>query len=417
MDNTKRKVIGWLTTFNNLDPSYSLASVCKDQLIMFVKNGYKPVLFVLPTFEDDVPEGVEVRKIVPQLILEPYNGTNYPDHWKEDVAKVKEMCEKNMQDIDVLICHDIFFIDTYVPYNVGLREADIKAKILSWVHSAPSGRQELEDNPHASRFNPIPRGHLVNLNHDKVIALAEMYGSWPKDVRVVHNSRDPRTFWNLDQFTIDLIDKYNILEADIISVYPLSTPRMLGAGKRLESTIKIHAKFKELGYKTRLIVPNAHANATRDQSSISNTLNFAKEQGLDDGDLIFTSQESEQKYIHGVPSSIVSDLFRLANIFIFPTTSENSSLVLAEAMCSGNLLVLNKNVGTLLEHAGNKAIYLDFDYRSENNENYYLDLAKIIVSEFENDRALQTKRRVFQKQSLDAIFKEIIPLINTYNEK
>ena len=75
-------------------------------------------------------------------------------------------------------------------------------------------------------------------------------------------------------------------------------------------------------------------------------------------------------------------------------------------MLSGNLLVLNKNVGTLLEHAGKDALYFDFTYREpqEANENYYLDLAKIIGSQFEVQKPLQVKRRVLQKQNYDYIF-------------
>lgn len=409
------KKVALYTTFQDLDPSYSLASVVKDQLTMLVKYGYEPVLFTLASFEDDnVPKGVEVRKIVPQIILEPYKDLGFPDKIKEDVAHVKDMCVKNMQDIDILICHDIFFIDTYLPYNMGLREAELDCKILAWTHSAPSTRPVLEDNPHANRFNLPKNTKLVYLNNDKANDLAEMYGCWLKDVRVVHNSRDVRTFWGLDDLTIKLINKYGILDADIISTYPLSTPRMAGGGKRLESVVKIHGKLKELGYKTKLIVPNAHANADREKKAIANMKHYAEECGLGIHDVIFTSLEG-QEYESGVSSKVVSDLFRLSNIFIFPTVSENSSLVLAEAMLAGNLLVLNKNVGTLLEHAGEKALYVDFDYRTENNDNYYLDLAKIIASEFENDRSLQIKRRVMQKQNLDYIFKhEIEILFNEY---
>ena len=412
------KKIALLTTFNDLNPSYSLCSVVRDQLIMFRKNGYEVVLFALSSFDDKgVPEGVEVRKVVPQIILEPYQGLGFPDKIKEDVKKVKDMCIEHMSDIDIVICHDIFFIDTYLPYNMGIREADLDAKILAWTHSAPSQRPELKDNPHANRFTLPKNTKLVYLNHDKANGLAEMYGAWLKDVRVVHNTRDIRTFWDLDPLVVKLIDKFNILEADIISVYPLSTPRMSGGGKRLESVVKIHGKLKELGYKTRLIVPNAHANADKDKRAIKNMLNYAKEEGLEDGDLIFTSLEG-QIFESGVTSKVVSDLFRIANIFIFSTISENSSLVLAEAMLSGNMLVLNKNVGTLLEHAGNKALYVDFNYRTENNDNYYLDLAKIIATEFEHDKSLQTKRRVMQKQNLDYIFKhEIEPLLYEYEEK
>jgi len=419
IDGKNKKKLGFLTTFFNFDTAYSLCSVVLDQLVGAVKYGYEPVLFVLPTFEDEdkVPKGVEIRKIIPQLILEPYKENLHPDHWKEDVQKVKKVCETNMLDIDILICHDIFFIDTYLPYNIGLREAmpQLSCKLFSWTHSAPSNRASFEDNPHANRFN-MPPGKVVTLNHENVIALAEMYGGWPKDIRVVHNMRDPRTCWNLDPFVNKLIDDYSILEADIISVYPLSTTRMMGVGKRLESTIKMHAKLKELGYKTCLIVPNAHANGHREKRTLSSTKVFASEQGLGSHELIFTSLEDE-KYEMGVSLKIVSDLFRLSNVFIFPTTSENSSLVLAEAMLAGNLCVLNKKVGTLLEHGGNKAMYVDFDPRDDNDA-YYLDLAKIVASEFEQDRALQLKRRVFQRQSIDYIWqKELSILFNEYDEK
>ena len=405
----KEMKIGILSTFYRLDPGYSLCAVVVDQLTALIAHGHKPILFTLPSFNDEalLPEGVEVRKIVPQLILEPYKGLGYPDHWKEDVAKTKRLLELNLQDITHLICHDIFFIDTYLPYNIALRESNLTCNIFAWTHSAPSSRPVLEDNPHANRYVLPPRTKLVYLNHDKITALAEMYGAWDKDVRVVHNSRDPRTFWNLDPFVMELINRYSLFESDIISVYPLSTPRMI-SGKGLDKVVKLHAKLKQLGYKTRLIVPNAHANAQPEQRSISELRVWAAEQGLENKDIIFTSQERKE-YELGVPPNIVSDLFRISNVFIFPTVSENSSLVLLEAMLAGNLLVLNQAVGTLKEHAGENALYFDFNYREpkEKNETYYLDLAKILASQFEVNKSLQVKRRALQNFSLEAIYKQI----------
>lgn len=408
----KQKIIGIATSFYNIDPGYSLCAVVLDQLIALVKNGHKTVLFVLPSFKDDdrVPKGVEIRKIVPQLILEPYSGLNYPSHWKEDVEKAKGLFEKNMQDIDVLLVHDWYFIDSFLPYNIALRDSNLTCKFLAWTHSAPTTRHVLEDNPHANRYNLPPRTKLVYLNYDKANNLAEMYGAWLKDVGVVHNSRDPRTFWNLDPFVIKLIDEYDFFESDIISVYPLSTPRMI-SGKGLDKVVKIHSKLKELGHKTKLIVCNAHANASKDQKLIADLYVWAGDRGITNNDLIFTSQHG---FEHGVSPKIVSDLFRLSNIFIFPTVSENSSLVLLEAMLSGNLLVLNKEVGTLREHAGENALYFDFNYREpkEVNEKYYLDLAKIIASQFENDKGLQVKRRALQEFNYDKTFKSIERLLN-----
>lgn len=400
--------IGIFTTFQNFNSSYSLTSVVRDQLVACQKK-YETVLFVLPSFKDDalVPKGVEIRKVVPQLILEPYKELGFPDYWKEDVKKVKAMLEKNAKDIDNMICHDIFFIDTYLPYNIGLREADLKCRIFAWTHSAPSQRPVLEDNPHANRFILPPRTKLVYLNHTQTNDLAEMYGAWLKDVRVVHNSRDPRTFWNLDPIVNKLIDKYQLFEKDIISVYPLSTPRMI-TGKGLDKAIKLHAKLQELGYKTALIVPNAHANAEKEKRLLNQTLFWASENGLKAEDLIFTSLEGHES---GVSFNVVSDLFRISNVFIFPTTSENCSLVLLEAMLSGNLCVLNKNVPSLREFGGDNSLYFDFEFREKDNENYYLDLAKILASQFEISKPLQVKRQIIKKFNYNYIFnKQIEPL-------
>ena len=401
--------IGVFSTFYRLDPAYSLCSVVIDQLSALVKNGHHPVLFTLPQFKDEalVPAGVEIRKIVPQIILELYKELNFPDHYKEDVAKVRSSLEKNMQDITHLICHDIFFIDTYLPYNIALRESNLTCKIFAWTHSAPSTRPSIDNNPHANRYTLPPRTKLIYLNHDKVTALAEMYGAWDSDVRVVHNSRDPRNFWSLDPLVVKLIEQYRLFEADIISVYPLSTPRMI-SGKGLDKVIRLHAKLKELGYKTRLIVCNGHANAQPDQRLISETQIWASGLNINHNELIFTSLQGKE-YELGVSPKIVSDLFRIANVFIFPTVSENSSLVLLEAMLSGNLLVLNDKVGTLREHAGDSALYVDFDYRDpkDTNERYYLDLAKILAAQFEVNKSLQVKRKALKEFNYDAIYQQI----------
>lgn len=399
------KKIGWMTTFYDFNPAYSLVSVVRDQLVAHVRRGYKPVLFVLESFNGEVPEGVEVRKVVPQIVLEPYAGTNYPETWQDDVDRVVKALREHAKDIDIMIAHDIVFIDTYLPYNLALRQAELSCKYFHWIHSAPSPRPALENNIHANRYTLPPNSKLVYLNNDKVIALAEMYGTFPRNVRVIHNSRDPRTFWGLDPFVEKLIDKHDLLSCDIISVYPLSSTRMID-GKQLHVAIKIHEQLRKLGLKTKLIVPNAHANGDREKAEIAKWTS---------PDVIFTSLEGNE-YEHGVSSKVVSDLFRLSSIFIFPSISENCSLVLLEAMLSGNLLVLNKDCSGLLEFGGANAIYfkmgnLDMGIRNEEEalaqESYYRDMALIIRSEWWNSKPLQAKAKILKEYNYDSIFDRI----------
>lgn len=405
--------IGIFSTLYNFDPAYSLVSVIKDQLVTHVKNGYEPVLFVLESFRDDdmIPEGVEIRKVVPQIILEPYAGLNYPENWQEDVDKVVAALKAHADDIEIMITHDIIFIDTYIPYNIALRQAELSCKYLHWVHSAPSPRPNLENNIHANRYTLPPNSKIVYLNHDKVVAVAEMFATWPRNVKVVPNSRDPRTFWSLHPLVREMIDKYDLFSADIISVYPVSTTRMMD-GKQLGVIIKIHAALRRLGYTTRLIVPNAHANAPAEKELVEK---------LSTQNVIFTSNQTIHglkgtPYEMGVSSNIVADLFRLSNVFIFPSVSENCSLILLEAMLSGNLLVLNKDCSGFQEFGGNNALYfkmgnLDMGTRNEEealrNGQYIEDIARIIQSEFENNAPLQAKRRTLKEFNYDAIFEKI----------
>lgn len=394
---------GILTTFYNFDSAYSLVSVVRDQLVAHVKHGYTPVLFVLENFRGDVPEGVEVRKVIPQILLEPYKGHKYPENYEEDRDKVAAALKEHASDLDILITHDVIFIDTYLPYNLGLRAAGLKAKQFHWIHSAPSPRPHLEDNPHANRYNMPPNSKLVYLNNDKNIALAEMYGTTPSNVKVIYNSRDPRTFWNVDPLVSELIDEYKLLDTDVLSVYPVSSTRMID-GKQIDVVIRIHKQLRKLGLRTKLVVPNAHANADKEKREI---LDRASEH------VIFTSTKG---YDNGVPPKVVSDLFRLSNVFIFPSISENCSLVLLEAMLAGNLLVLNEDCSGLREFGGDAAIYFKLGglhmgqhtkVDAVDDDNYLLDIAKIIKSEVVQSRPLRAKKRAFNNHNIDQMFSRL----------
>ena len=68
--------IAILTSFYEFSNSYSLCSVVESQLKSLVKYGYETVLLVHDNFEDSdkVPEGVEIRKVVPRFELVDYSN-------------------------------------------------------------------------------------------------------------------------------------------------------------------------------------------------------------------------------------------------------------------------------------------------------------------------------------------------------
>ena len=413
--------VGILTSFYELNSSYSLCSVVESQLVSLKKYGYEVVLFVHDNFKDDakIPEGVEIRKIVPRFKLVDYSDNHkLEEGFEEQVKKSEEAFKENFKDIDVMFTHDFMLQGWFLPYCVAIHNVanTLETKWFHWIHSVPNGMPEGTEYPHALRFCLPKNSKLVYLNNYHIVRAAEVYRSFPKDVKVVHNPVDPRLFFDLDPIVASIIDKYGILDSDFLQVYPVSTPRMV-AGKGLHKLIDIQSAMKKLGKRFTVVVCNAHANADKEKDLIRETKDYALQRGINDNDLIFTSFEGKE-YELGVSRKVVSDLFRLSNLFVFPSHSENCSLVLLEAMLSKNLLVLNESVRCMREFGEENALYFKFsgideEVRYDNYDKFMEDVAKIIISEFSVNKALKSANNAKKKYNYDFIFREQIePIIN-----
>ncbi|MBI4136918.1 glycosyltransferase family 4 protein [Candidatus Roizmanbacteria bacterium] len=413
----KRKTVGILTTFYEFSNSYSLCSVVESQLQALIKYGYKTVLFVHDNFKDDdkVPEGVEIRKIVPRFLLVDYSAHQEvsPD-LDNQAEEAYQALKKHCEDIDIILNHDLIFQAWFLPYCMAIHkyaeESDIKW--FHWIHSNPSTAPRGLKFPHILRYKLPKNSKLVYLNNYYLVRVAEAYNAFPKDVRIVYNPLDPRIFLKLDPLVESLINKYDILSADFLQVYPVSTPRM-NSGKQLHIIIDIMSKLKKMGKKVAVVVCNAHANDKREKQLIGETINQASLLGITRNELIFTSLEDEPKYEHGVDRNIVSQLFQLSNLFIFPSLSENCSLILLEAMLSKCLLVLNDNVPPMREFAKENALYFKFGSNEDiityqDRDKWMEDIAKIIIAEMNTNRALKASSDIKKHYSFDYIFKNSI---------
>ncbi len=412
--------IAVLTTFYDWDRAYSLVSVVEEQLLMLLEGGYQPVLFVHDNFNADkeIPEGVEIRKVIPRFRLVDYSA-NQPVEpgFQDQVKEVKETLEKHLKDIDVVLTHDLIFQGWFLPYNVGMREAqpNLKCRWLHWIHSAPSPRPTELKYPHDCRYKTMPNSKMIYMNDYDTLRLAEMYGGTLDDIRVVYNPLDLRTFWGLDPFVQKLIKKYQLFDADIIDVYPMSSTRF--DGKHPKKVIKILGEMKKRGRSVRFICPNAHANADREKKAIEDIIHYAIECGLTREEVVFTSLEGKE-YELGVPHKVVKDLFLLSNLFIFPTLSENCPLILLEAAASKCLLVLNESFPPLRDFFGKDALYFKFGSLLENvsysDENkFYSDVALIIIGEMNKNRPLNAFNELRKKFNGDWIFKNKLEPIFT----
>lgn len=422
-----KKSVGLLTTFGSFDPAYSPCNVVKHQLNMLVRYGYNPILFVLDCFPKDfVIKGVEIRRVIPTTAFEPYQGIaqhhNIPQQFEKDVAKITPAFEQHFKDIDIMLCHDIIFQDSFLAYNAALRKMvmPIGIKFYHWMHSGPSKRPSSMTEPVSFLYTLPPRSKLIYMNRYDVTRAAEMYGVFQDSVRVVHNPIDYRLQEGTELLTDEIISHYGLNKADVIAIYPLSTTRMGAGGKQLDKAIKVMAGLKECGNSVRLIVPNAHANGEREKTAIAAMRKLAEKYGLDPRfEILFTSL-IDPKWEHGIPHNVVVQLLRYSDIFLFPSVSENCPLVLLEAALGKNLMILNEDFMPMKDFVGPHALYFKFDSATtvtshsgypDGEDGYYRDVAKIINAELLHNKIYQANKTIRREFNIDHIFKmQIEPL-------
>ncbi len=343
----ERRVV-LLTSLASFHPSYSLVSVIFDQARMLAMNAKWLVQIWVHEGTDlkdlpPLPENVEVRTIVPRVA------------WKLDVVdqadrqRLASTVRGHLLQLGnaTIISHDMIFISHYLTFAAAIHDiADTKA--FTWLHVCHSAAEKnplMPGNDRKYRYS-LPDGHyLLCLNPAERDHLASHYHTSVERVFVAPNARDITAFGDFHCRAATLTQKHRLAEADVVQVYPVSSTRL--APKGVDVVVDVLARIATKHGKTvRLVLPNAHANAQAEKDTLAKFRERAVGRGLPSDALVITSEEFPDSSADGLPAAAVKDLFTVSNLFIFPSLSELSSLVMREAAISGCLMVSNISLHT-----------------------------------------------------------------------
>ncbi len=201
-----------------------------------------------------------------------------------------------------------------------------------------------------------------------------------------------------------MVDDYALGFADVVQVYPVSATRMKdkGVGKIIDIMGWLHRNNK---LSCKLVLVAAHANGAAEKEALAAYRAQADDVGLPVDFLVVTSEVFPDTATNGLPQAVVRDLFSVSNLFIFPTISEASSLVLVEAALSGCLLVTNRSLHTvagsaLAEHA------LEFPFgslRTPEAATESVSVANAIADNLWKNKINRGKRRALRVFNFSAI--------------
>lgn len=431
------KKVGCLTTFSSNDSAYSLNRVVQDQIKMLVRNGYKPTVIVAESpIWDNPPENYGLEGVVIKQIpnVPVHNEVRSDETFDKDVNTLLEALREHLKDIDVVLTHDIVYQPAALKHNLAARQlAKERPELrwLHWIHSATSPytltsqREHFKDEYINLVQSKFPNSFYIYFNEYSVKRVATNFGVDENDVKIVHHPTDYCRFFRFDKEVEEMVDRYDLLSADVICTYPARLDR----GKQVEMAVKVIASLKKLGLSVRMIVVDFHSTGGDKVTYREDIKRIGIDWGLAEHELIWTS-EVRKEWEYQVPQEVVSQIQIMSNVFVMPSRSESYSLVTQEAALAYSVGILNDDFPPFREIFGKGPYYRKFssniditsgldgdtETKYDNEKGYFEDIARAINYDLTNNRVLTWNIKLRKERNLDTVWKKELEPIISYDE-
>ncbi|HJW83398.1 MAG TPA: glycosyltransferase family 4 protein [Anaerolineae bacterium] len=336
---------------------------------------------------------------------------------------------ERLADVDILIAHNVFTLHKNLALTAALNrmvsQQTIKL-VIGWHHDVAWTNPLYRDQLHGGEpwdllRRPGPNVRHVTVSQARRSELAQLYGIDASEVEVAPPGVDPAEFFNWQPLTRAIVDRLNLLDADLVLLLPARLTRR----KNIELAVRALAELRrQTGLDARLIVtgppgPHNPANdaylhsllALRSELGLDGAAHFLYEfdpGSLTTGPLMADSPISHQSSIISahldVSDAVIGDLYTLADALFFPSRQEGFGIPVLEAGLA-RLPAFCADIPPLRETGDGLAHFFDPNADPK-------DVAALIAAALESDRPGRLRRRVRHEYTWSRIFRERIkPLL------
>jgi glycosyltransferase involved in cell wall biosynthesis len=231
----------------------------------------------------------------------------------------------------------------------------------------------------------------------RLAALLELPRS---EIQVITPGIDALKFLKLEPLTVQLVERLNLLEADPIILLPARITRR----KNIQFAIRAMATVKLSKPKAVLLVtgpPGPHN--PKNLAYLESLQTLRAELGLKKAVFFLYEMGQSGTPLH-LPDEVIADLYRLADVLLFPSTSEGFGIPILEAGLV-RLPIIAADIPPFRESAADLAEL--FDPRGDPEK-----AGRAITSRLEKDRSYLLRRRVLSRYTWQGLVKnQIIPLL------
>jgi hypothetical protein len=423
---TTKKKIYLLTNFSQYLKSYSPIIVVGQQIEMFKRGGYEPVLITSQHWnppETSIFASVETKRLTSVVI----DGTTVDEAFERDVDILYEEMNSILEDNSVVFTHDLIFLPDYVKLNVACRRVTEERPSIEWVHlihsaTAPGSlikERAMFGEKYSELLNSkFPNSIVIYPNAYDIPRVAQNYSYEENEIVEVPHSTSP--IEGMSRITRRLYNELELWKPEVLMIYPLRLDR----GKYAEADIYLMAGCKANDMTSHVVYCDFQSTGGDKVDYREDLKRLAEELGVADR-VTFLSEFDESASME-VPHEVVLELFTLSNVFALPSKSETYSLIAQEAMLKGNLCLLNQDFAPFRQIYGKNALYKQFDganiaisgYDGEISTKhsditeYYRSMAANIKYYLTNDKVIAAKTWVRTQRNPNSVFNNFIePLL------
>jgi glycosyltransferase involved in cell wall biosynthesis len=271
--------------------------------------------------------------------------------------RIADLLREKVRQVEVLIAHNVMTKHFNLPLTAALyRLMDEGAlrRCIAWTHdmtwSSPNSRSQVFPGmPWDLLRSTHPRMRYVTIAEQRQRELASLLGINAAEIPVVHNGVDPVVWYGFSEMGRDLIEKLDLLSADLILLMPVRITQ----AKNIEFAMQVAVALRSGGCQPRLVVtgpPDPHHPESRTyyQSLLELRSRYGLEQEVT---FIYEQGETSDEGLL-ISQQVVAELMRASDVLFLPSHREGFGMPVLEAGLLGLPVVASENVPAALEIGG-----------------------------------------------------------------